>query len=606
MLIPKLPEQQKALQVRSEPVRVVFDDENPMAFSFVLAPQDDIAEIDTLRTGNLCLQDLVVNLTEKMSEGFRIEYDNLLAKAPVFEKSTTYKNRVANLEGILGNYEQEQRYLDSAYALSREPFFVHRKVESLYNQGAADTAHKVLQTLDLKADIYANLRTAALHVVGGDLTGAEEFVARAVHIDPMDFRCRLFEGALLLARGSYEMAIRSFRVASEERTTSSALHANLAIAYRRMHKVLKALRSAKRAVALDPLNTNSLMLLADLAFEHHRDEDALPSLMYFVEFEQKDERIWSRLARSLLRIGRPQECIQALKRQASLRDSSEVWNNLGIAYEMSGDSERGRRSFFRAMDLAEEAGHEYFLAARNLSQSLVNKDPHGELLPFVQGVLKLDLDGKVIRDRALSDLYVFEIHSLVKTGDEKAAESRLVELLSEHAIADNLAIWVSAALITNLALNDKAEKAVEIAKAYEGILTHAGDFDIYRKERFINNTAFALAELGQLAAAEQCLSKIQQSIHKEPYPTATLGLINFRRGHVERATRLYEEAVLLATARSDRVRIRQKLDLELGKYWSKVDPRKAVRSLSKVIGARGGEQALVRQAQTQLQALDKT
>jgi tetratricopeptide (TPR) repeat protein len=255
------------------------------------------------------------------------------------------------------------------------------------------------------------------------------------------------------------------------------------------------------------------------------------------------------------------------------------------------------------MDVAGAKGHEYFLAARNLAQSLVGKDPHGELLPFVQGVLKQDGDGKVIRDRALSDLYVFEIHSLAKAGDEKAAESRLVELLSEHAIADNLAIWVSAALITTLALNDKAEKAVEIAKAHESILTHAADFDSFRKERFINNTAFALAELGQLVAAEQCLSKIQQSIHKEPYPTATLGLINFRRGHIERAIRLYEEAVSLATLKSDRVRIRQKLDLELGKYWSKVDPRRAVRSLSKVVGAKGGEKALVRQAQSHLRAL---
>ena len=52
-----------------------------------------------------------------------------------------------------------------------------------------------------------------------------------------------------------------------------------------------------------------------------------------------------------------------------------------------------------------------------------------------------------------------------------------------------------------------------------------------RRHMFHNNLAFLLIEMGRIDEAQQHLSKISRYIHVEPYATATLGLLNFKRGH---------------------------------------------------------------------------
>jgi hypothetical protein len=58
---------------------------------------------------------------------------------------------------------------------------------------------------------------------------------------------------------------------------------------------------------------------------------------------------------------------------------------------------------------------------------------------------------------------------------------------------------------------------------------------------------------------------------------------------------LYAEAVRLATRRSDKSRIKQKLNLELGIYWLSRDRRLAVRHLEKA-NEKNGIPQLTRQA----------
>jgi hypothetical protein len=73
---------------------------------------------------------------------------------------------------------------------------------------------------------------------------------------------------------------------------------------------------------------------------------------------------------------------------------------------------------------------------------------------------------------------------------------------------------------------------------------------------------------------------------------------------MKRAVELYEEAILLASGRGDRVRIKQKLNLELGKYYyNEGDRTRAERSLERAAKQRFGEDALASEAQRTLMRL---
>jgi hypothetical protein len=101
------------------------------------------------------------------------------------------------------------------------------------------------------------------------------------------------------------------------------------------------------------------------------------------------------------------------------------------------------------------------------------------------------------------------------------------------------------------------------------------------------------------------LTKIASSIHKEAYPTATLGLIHMRRGHLDKAVALYEDAVRLADKRFDKMRIRQKLNLELGLALSKENPPRARVHLERAADAREGEEGLAETASSALKLLSR-
>jgi tetratricopeptide (TPR) repeat protein len=104
--------------------------------------------------------------------------------------------------------------------------------------------------------------------------------------------------------------------------------------------------------------------------------------------------------------------------------------------------------------------------------------------------------------------------------------------------------------------------------------------------------AFAHIEAGLLEQAEHYLSLLTSAFHKEPYPTATLGLFHFRKGHYDRAEQLYDEAVSLSPAVRDKARIRQKFNLEMAKRYLDGEPQRAARFLDRVVSAKDGDAQL--------------
>jgi tetratricopeptide (TPR) repeat protein len=602
-----VPKGEAKLEVVPERLHVVVAEDGSRALTLVLPPLDDLAEIDALKSQLVSLDESSDLLLEERRERLAAVLKSHKHKLERFSDSPILLNRLAILAAASGDREQESYFLELARDSADDDFFAHRYADNLVATKKYKEAREIFESMDLRVDAQANLKLAAFHLRDDDFNLAEDYVRQALEIDPLNFNVRLFDGGLALAKAQYDRAIHSFRIAATERPTSSAVQTNMAIAYFQLGLRDKALSALKRAVALDPLNPHAIILLADVAHRYRVYEEAIPSLRFFVQFEQKDAGIWARLARGLLELGKYDEAVAALKRQASLHETSAIWNNLGVAYCRSDQVQKALRAFKHAMERAGgERGRDYFLSARNLVQLCTDRMSSEDVLALTRSLIDQDQQRMLLACEWLCDIYSFHMFALRRTGRNSEMVQLGRELLEQPDLAESLRYWVTAHLVSHFALYDHDKDTVlEFISDRRSWLENANPRDEWRKGLLFNNIAFALAEFDLVGEADAFLRRIQQKIHVDAYPTATLGLIQLRKGHLERAVELYEEAIHIASSRVEKIRIRQKLNLELGRYWVSSHPSRARRLLEKVAAEDEGEIGLVRQARRELSVLPR-
>lgn len=583
MLIKENPNEIKSLVIGSHAIEVVMSEDGVSPLSLVVPPYEDISEIQALQHTHFSIKEWTLALQAPMVAMLRSERLRLLKKYEKYSQSPIYLNRIANLASIAGDFEEEGRYLQEASYLSDDEFFSNGVAESLIARQFNTQAEALLAKADLTKNLYANLRLAAMYALREDIPKAVDRVAAALDIDPLDFSARLFDGALKLWSGENEKAILSFRIASEKRPNSAALHTNLAVAYVRLGRKEKALQCLKMAVAIDPLSLNAVTFLADIAHALNRNEDAIPSLRYFIRYEQKNSGVWGRLARALLKIGEASEAIAAVKRQASLEDSSRVWNNLGVAYNVKQDRKKALESFKHALTLAsDQKDFGFCIAATNFAALSIGHTRPEEILKFIDEIVRPENIASFASHRELSKIFPIKLRSLLSARRVKDAAAFGEEVLQwKHADPD-LITGIAMGLMSLYSLNEGGgARALEIARKFSDLGLYGRFFNEEDRIDLLNNIAFVFAEHDDLEQAARHLQAISGQIHKQPYPTATSGLLHFKKGHIELADQLYGEALRLCRNVEDKSRIRQKWNLELGKAAMVAEPRKALRFLIK-------------------------
>jgi tetratricopeptide (TPR) repeat protein len=586
------------LVVSNQPIEVVMSEDGLSPLSLVVPPYEDIAEIAALKNTHFSIKAWSTEQRKPMIEALKLEQAKLERKASKFADSAIFFNRLANFSSIAGEFHRAELFLRQASQIDHDPFYVNGVIENLIAQQRHPEAETMLSQTDLTKNVFANLRLAGMYATRMEIGRAVDRVNAALAIDPLDFGARLFDGALKLWNGEYERAILSFRIASEKRPNSAALHTNMAVAYVRLGQNEKALQSLKLAVAIDPLSLNSLMFLADISHAMNRSEDAIPSLRYYIRYEQQNSFVWDKLARALLKIKEASEAIAALKRQASLKDGSAVWNNLGVAYYVKGDKKKALESFQHAVSKGvAENTISLYIATTNFAALSTEMDMAGsDVLKIVDEVLRTDTRHLFASRRELSRMFFIKFTNLI----------RVKRFQDAYEFAEELLVWPGAGfdLVTGMAMNllavyslseNMQQRALEIADKFSEVAITGSFHEEEDRTRLLNNIAFVYAELGQLDRAARHLQAISNQIHKSAYPTATSGLVHFKKGHLDRADQLYSEALRLSTDQADKARIRQKWNLELGKASLETDPKRAYRYLTKALEEKA-EPSLTNQA----------
>lgn len=589
---------EKSLEVAPQRIEIVLSEDGIAPVSLFLPPYKDMAEISTLTAQNFSVKEWVPNLEAPMRDFLVRERTRLAKKMEEFGSSRTYWHRLANVAALAGEFQGEADYLAEVANLQADEFVCNRIGENLIARHLGERAEHYFAGLDLSRNLHANLRLASFHILRGELNEAAARLKVGLQIDPIDFGARLLDGALKCVMGRFAEAIASYKIAGQARQNSVALHTNMAVAYVPMGRIRKALQHLRKAVAIDPLNSNAVTLLADLTFKLGNSEEAIPSLRYFVRFEQKNAAVWARLARALLEIGEHNEAIAALKRQGSVEDSTEVWNNLGVAYHLRGDETQALKSFNHAVSVADDINAEgYLLAARNLANAMV-KERTGELvLRFVDGVVVPENQELFASNKSASGIFAAKMTALVKLRRNVEAVRYGEELLGGAELHPQTKAWIASVLMSLYAINfSDRDRSMQLANEYSAKLAQLSNDQDWSSTQLHNNIAFVYAEFGDLEDAARHLQNISHLIHKEPYPTATLGLVHLKRGHLERANELYSDALRLCLNANDKARIRQKWNLEMGKALLSSDVRRASRFFIKAKDEKDGEPALGTQA----------
>lgn len=565
MLEQKLPTANSRLEVAPAQVRVILAEEGNDVLSAIMLPLEELREISMLAAANFSIKQFSDHNHAGLRDRIRQDLNRLLEKEGRFAASPTFQSHLADLYEMLGDIDSAQQRLTIAAKLSPNPSLRHRMGANFIALGRQDKALALFRGLDLSSDVHANLRLAYLSARNNELDDAIGAVERALNILPTDFAGRLFRGALALAKQEFPKAILNFKLALEERQSVSA-YTNLAISYVLIRRPDKAFTALRKAIALEPYNEYAVGLLADLAFLEKKNDIAIAPLEHLVEFEQKSEGNWARLARALLDSGQGRKAVAALKRQASVRESSSVFNNLGVAHDRLADRQKALQYFRHAISVAPKDDiNALLLPARNLICVLCEKNEYAAARAAALRIIEGDPEYALAKNPVFADIYAFFIASLARTGERKEALRVSKKILKDVPDAvPGLRIWLAGSLAAEYGMvQEKLEEALNIGQHELSVLDKL-DRNDNRRLQFHNNLAFVLIEMGRLEEAQQHLNKLSRHVHIDPYATATLGLFNFKRGNFDKGKALYEDAIRLALVANDRRRIGQKMNLELG------------------------------------------
>ena len=589
METPKLPDDSAAISIGKSRIEISLGDAIGGGLTLVSPPFEDISEMTELGA-----QAFSVTEHAEQSSVFNgyleRELEILESRLKDFPSSVALNNRIANIARRFGSRATAMEASQRAAALANDVFHNRKLAISEAESGSRLAAEKLLAELADK-DSGAALYLASLKISDGDFETARDLIDMAVRNQPDGHDERIFQGALCLLGGDPISAITYFRIAIEDRPRSSTAHCNLGFAYLLSGRPDKAYEKLRRAIALDPLNRSALLAFADVGHSIGKDGDVISYLRNFVEFEQKDAPIWGRLSRSLLKLGLVDDCIHALKRQGAISNTVAVWNNLGVAYAANKQTSASIRALNYALSMDADIGTE-LLVARNAAHVISSLGKHDLALSVTSHIVEQDVTRELASDSRLGDLYIFHIYSLRNCHRSSEADALSKELIGLPAISTNLARWIVNDTTSRLALERSDDEFLS-----KFINTFAADVVRDHSNPMVaNNVAFALAEIGMVSDAERVLHRYAHLIHRDPYLTATAGLIQLRKGRMDRGEELYREAAAIARRPRDRTRILQKLNLEMGRHYATVGDKRATSVLKRAASEKGGERALATSA----------
>ena len=544
-------------------------------------------------------------------EFYENEYAKLSKKHERFGSSYTYLSHLAQLRQLVGDLDGAERHLREALRTNQTSFLRVDLSALLIEKNDYQSALQILHQGDISNDLQTNLRLAHISVRQEQIEDAERYVNQALLVDNTNYEAQLFSGAIHLYKMEWAQAVRSFRVAAETKDDSSVLCTNLAAAYWRLGEEEKAVKSLRKAVFLDPLNETAVLFLADVMFSLGTPEKCIAPLEAILSYNQDNPEIWARAARAYYESGtkglkdksRLQKSLDALKIQLKVQGPlhSEILNNLGVVQNELGNASHSRRYFERAWIKAKQLNENEDIPFLNLLNVLVQLKQYKEVIRLSKVHLKSR------GDDALPSIFVYYIDSMGATGKSGQAAIEAERILQLNIADDTVNVELLSHLFCYKAhIEPDPVSITGFMRMLEEIFDRNQGIPQNLRRRALNNMVFALLRIGDINRAKHFLGILGQWVHRDSCATATLGLYHLKMGRVDRAKALYKESIELEADSVSKIRIRQRMNIELGRFYlDQGDNRRGVRHLKQAINKTGGYDYAVEEGRGLLRSLTR-
>jgi tetratricopeptide (TPR) repeat protein len=596
------------IETKHKATNIVVGEDGNLSISIDLPSAGELIESHCTPIPQLSIKEVCSLDPFNFTELINSELSNLKKKFSRFKDSPTFISKFAGLTTLSGDLDSSEKILSENVSETSNPFLMQALGNVCVLKGDYNKAVEVFSRHELSDDVFSRLRLAYLKSKSNEFPEAQKHLEKAIELDPTDYRSRMFSGAMHLQNGECEKAIRDFRVASEQKDDSSALHVNLAVSHWSLGHTEKAIRELKKAVRINPLNENAIIFYSDALFVLKEYEKSISHLEFFTQFDEKSEFVWERLARSYYFSKKYTKSKLALEKQASLGSSSSIWNNLGLVHWKLKDGIKAISNLNKSIKMAEKEKDAAKISypVLNLAGILNEINRNDDCIDFVNGFNAID--STEVNEEIRTKIYIQVLIALEATSNYKAFTKKINELVNnyEYKNVENIVVLYIYKIYSDTVIEGNFELVKESIDCLLRIVGQNRDHPLSKEiKMFIyNNICFSLLYFNQTKEAEKFIPYISNYVHEDPYCTATLGLYKIRKGDLANGQKLYTEAISIEKKQKLKPKIRQRMFLELSKHFlSKGDHAQAKKNLNKALKEKYGHNYAIEEAKRLLTAL---
>jgi len=439
--------------------------------------------------------------------------------------------------------------------------------KAYYLKGEIDTALDICLKIEKlePSNVKILNNIASLLITKRDLKKAFEYLSQVVRLDPKNIPALHNTATIFLLKREFDKAILYYRRALSIKSDLPSTLNNLGVCFAVRKSYKKAIKHFLASWHLNRQAIGTLCNLAQAYQETGLHDKAIRILENYLRTGFDDKGVRDALAWSYASIKDYKNCLVHLKGSLSFSektsDRAAILNNLGTIYHCMKDYKNAEKFYNLCLESKALNSSVVFYNAIRLYFDLDNDDGAKKL---IDEALVLFPDDPDILE-SLGRFY-FDTENY-----EKASEllKRVIEIKPD--VIDSYATLS----VIEMEINGNTEKAHEIL--VKGLSHNPDDLILS------NNLAYNYLLSGNLKKAREILDKIKND--KDPFLTATRGLLLINEKNVKEGRRLYNLAMTLVSNDKALMHlVEQKKYFELGKYYLKEgNKREARRLLRKVL-----------------------
>ena len=422
--------------------------------------------------------------------------------------------------------------------------------------GSMDEAKQLLKEITNKASDFfpAWLLQAKIALMEKHYDEAISFLEHVLSQDPQNIDGKMLQSQVLLAKGDTQKATETLEQLSKAYAGVPGIKYQLALLYLRQNNFAQAADVLRQAVAINPENVDTLMLLAQVNLRNNNLEEVVSAMTDVLKKHPDLRSARLLLADAYQLLKRYDEAVAVLQDQlAKTPDDSQASFFLGLILRQQGKNDEARRIFEKTHELAPDnpASIEQLVqldlansdvtGAMARVQELLGKTPDSAAGHFMEGQVQMAMKAwdkaesalqKALElDPKLSRAYDALISVYLAQGKVDEALGKLEALLAKNPKN-------SPALMTTAMLYEKRKDYAKARDAYEKLLAEDPNF-----VPALNNLAYLYAsQFKELDKANELAKKAHQLQPDDAAVSDTLGWIVYKKRDYPRALSLLQES----------------------------------------------------------------